>query len=185
MSQTETDVDACVWTSAHDDAFLVFLRESDVLWQFEFNLLEELLQRLHIFQEDELVFVFLRLEQIVIVNRLLMIHLFILLSSLLSELLILPELVGRHVPANLAEPFVRSERQEIVSADDGHFHLHRVGDRFGETLRRVCHLLEGKLQALAVAHVEVAAIMKPRQCVATVNFVELLLLLDVLFGRSA
>ena len=35
------------------------------------------------------------------------------------------ELVGRHVPANLAEPFVRSERQEIVSAGDGHFHLHR------------------------------------------------------------
>lgn len=71
--------------------------------------------------------------------------------------------MGRHVPANLAEPFVRSERQEIVSAGDGHFHLHRISERFGETLRRVCHLLEGKLQALLVAHVEIAAIMEPRQ----------------------
>ena len=91
--------------------------------------------------------------------------------------------MGRHVSANLAEPFVRSECQKIVSADDGHFHLHRISERFGEPLRRVCHLLEGKLQALLVAHVEIAAIMEPRQGVATVNLIQLLVLLDFLFGR--
>ena len=34
--------------------------------------------------------------------------------------------------------------------------MHRISERFGETLRRVCHLLEGKLQALLVAYVEIA-----------------------------
>ena len=95
VGKAETDIDACVRTCTHDDALLVFLWESDVLRQFELNLLEELLQGLHILQEDELVAIILCLQQVVIVDSLLAIYASLHLLDLLLEFLILPELVGR------------------------------------------------------------------------------------------
>ena len=104
MGEAETDIDTCIRTCAHDDALLVFLWESDILRQFEFNLIEELLQGLHILQEDELVTIILCLEQVVIVDSLLAIYASLHLLDLLLEFLILPELVGRHFCRNLLKP---------------------------------------------------------------------------------
>ena len=104
MGEAETDIDTRIRTCAHDDALLVLLWESDILRQFELNLLEELLQGLHILQEDELVAQFLCFEQVVIVDSLLAIYARLHLLDLLLEFLILPELVGRHLSRNLLKP---------------------------------------------------------------------------------
>ena len=125
----------------------------DVGRQLITDLLEELLERLVVFQEDELVAVSLCLEQVVVLDGLLVVNSSFLLGIgyHLLEILVLPVSVGWMFLANLLKPLVGGERQEIVVQGDGHVHLHGVCHLLVETLRRVCHLLQGELESSLIA----------------------------------
>ena len=85
-----------------------------------------------------------------------------------------PELVGRMMFAHLGKPFGRGEGKQVVAAVHRLFYLDRVGDDVVEALWRVGEALQLHLKAEAVAHVEVAAIVEPGQCIAI--FIELILI---------
>ena len=90
------DVDACVRTATYDDALLILLRQVDVGRQLITDLLEELLERLVVFEEDEFVAISLCLEQVVVLDGLLVVNCSFLLGIgyHFLEILVLPVSVG-------------------------------------------------------------------------------------------
>ena len=180
------DVDARVRTATYDDALLVLLRQVDVGRQLITDLLEELLERLVVFEEDEFVAISLCLEQVVVLDGLLVVNCSFLLGIgyHFLEILVLPVSVGWLVLANLLKPLIRGERQEIVAQGDGHVHLYGVCHLLVETLRRVRHLLQGELETLLVAQVEVAAVVKPCQDISARNLYHIFLHRGIVFAQE-